>query len=188
MSQFDQAAPSLMVDQWIQGDPTNIDQEQGNVILVEVFQVNCPGCFLYGLPAAIEIYQKFKGQALCVLGLATAFEDFDKNNLENLKKLVFDGEVVGETLNTMSSREMLHGNRLQYSIPFPIAWDQVVDFRADVEETVRKMIHRTSPTSTTSLRKVNPLFPIKSETMLKIKPEPHELLNLMPCRGHPLLS
>ncbi len=145
MSQFDQAAPSFVVDQWVQGNPTNIDLERGNVILVEVFQVNCPGCFLYGLPAAIEIYQKFKGQALCVLGLATAFEDFDKNNLENLKKLVFDGEVVGETLNTMSLRDMLHGNRLQYSIPFPIAWDQVVDFQADIEETVQKMIHRDIP-------------------------------------------
>ena len=40
-------APNLKVAEWIQGMPTNIDKEIGNVILIEVFQVNCPGCFLW---------------------------------------------------------------------------------------------------------------------------------------------
>ena len=37
-------APNLGVSKWVQGLPTNIDKEKDNVVLVEVFQVNCPGC------------------------------------------------------------------------------------------------------------------------------------------------
>jgi len=50
-----QKAPNLKVLKWVQGLPTNIDKEKDRVVLVEVFQVNCPGCFLYGIPEAINI-------------------------------------------------------------------------------------------------------------------------------------
>jgi hypothetical protein len=117
-------APNLEVSTWIQGKPTNIDNEKGNVVLVEVFQVNCPGCFLYGIPEAIDIYRKYSDSGLKVLGLATAFEDFDKNNLENLQKLVTTGEVIGETYRALSQYGQLRGgNKLPYNIPFPIATD-----------------------------------------------------------------
>ncbi len=87
-------APNLKVSEWVQGKPTNIDKETNNLILVEVFQVNCPGCFIYGIPDAIEIYRKYNKRNVTVLGIATAFEDFDKNTLENLKLLLFTGEVI----------------------------------------------------------------------------------------------
>ena len=120
-------APNLAVSKWLQGKPTNIEEERGNVILVEVFQVNCPGCFLYGLPEAIEIYRKYRDSDVKVLGLATAFEDFDKNNLENLQKLVNRGEVIGETYRAFSSSGQLSGgNKLPYKIPFPVATDMLV--------------------------------------------------------------
>ena len=66
-------APSLKVSKWVQGIPTNIDKEKDNVVLVEVFQVNCPGCFLYGIPESIEMYNKYHKEGLTVLGVATAF-------------------------------------------------------------------------------------------------------------------
>ena len=50
-------APNLHVSEWVQGLPTNIDKNIGKVVLIEVFQVNCPGCFMYALPNAIEIYK-----------------------------------------------------------------------------------------------------------------------------------
>jgi hypothetical protein len=117
-------APNIEVSVWVQGKPTNIDKEKGNVVLIEVFQVNCPGCFLYGIPEAIDIYRKYNERGLKVLGLATAFEDFDKNNLENLQKLVTTGEVVGETYRALSQYGRLRdGNKLPYNIPYPIAMD-----------------------------------------------------------------
>jgi hypothetical protein len=120
-------APNLEISTWVQGKPTNIGEERGNVVLVEVFQVNCPGCFLYGMPESIDIYGKYRDRGLTVLGLATAFEDFDKNNLENLQKLVTTGEVIGETYRAFSSTGQLsRGNKLPYKIPFPVAMDMLV--------------------------------------------------------------
>ena len=120
-------APNLEVSTWVQGKPTNIDKERGNVVLVEVFQVNCPGCFLYSIPEVIDIYRRYRDKGLAVLGLATAFEDFDKNNLDNLQKLVSTGEVVGETYRALNNTGQIRdGSKLPYKIPFPVAMDMLV--------------------------------------------------------------
>ena len=120
-------APNLEVSTWVQGKPTNIDEERGNVVLVEVFQVNCPGCFLYSIPEVIDIYRRYREKGLTVVGLATAFEDFDKNNLENLQKLVSTGEIIGETYRAFNNLGQLRdGNKLPYKIPFPVAMDMLV--------------------------------------------------------------
>jgi thiol-disulfide isomerase/thioredoxin len=117
-------APNLSVSKWVQGLETNIDKEKDNVVLIEVFQVNCPGCFLYGIPQAIDIYQKYRKDGLTVLGLATAFEDFDKNTVENLELLLTKGEVIGETVKMLGQYgQLVNGNKLPYKIPFPVAMD-----------------------------------------------------------------
>jgi thiol-disulfide isomerase/thioredoxin len=120
-------APNLEVSSWVQGKPTNIDKERGNVVLVEVFQVNCPGCFLYSIPEVIDIYKKYRDKGLTIIGLATAFEDFDKNNLDNLQKLLSTGEMVGETYRAFSNLgQVREGYKLPYMIPFPVAMDMLV--------------------------------------------------------------
>ena len=105
---------------------TNLDKEEDNVKLVEVFQVNCPGCFIYGIPEAINIYNKYKSEGLTVLGLATAFEDYDKNTLENLELLLSTGEVIGDTKQGLSQYNQLNDGKLQYKIPYPVAMDSLV--------------------------------------------------------------
>lgn len=123
--QIGSKAPNLKVSKWVQGLPTNIDKEKDNVVLVEVFQVNCPGCFIYGIPESIELYKKYRSDGLTVLGMATAFEDFDKNTLENLELLLTTGQVIGETLNSLGQYGQLDGNKLKYKIPFPVAMDSL---------------------------------------------------------------
>src|SRR5207245_10332025 len=110
-------APNLIVSKWAQGLPTNIDKEKDNLVLVEVFQVNCPGCFLYGIPQATDIYQKYRKEGVTVLGVANAFEDFDKNTVENLELLLIEGDVIGETLNDLGQYGKLKvDNKLTYRI------------------------------------------------------------------------
>ena len=117
-------APNLHVSEWVQGLPTNIDKNIGKVVLIEVFQVNCPGCFVYALPNAIEIYKNNTRDDVVVLGLATAFEDYDKNTLDNLKLLLTSGKVIGETFNALSQySQLVDGDKLNYKIPFPVAMD-----------------------------------------------------------------
>jgi thiol-disulfide isomerase/thioredoxin len=117
-------APNIHVSEWVQGLSTNIDKNIGKVILVEVFQVNCPGCFMYALPSAIEIYKKYSRDDVTVLGLATAFEDYDKNTLDNLRLLLTSGEVIGDTLNALRQYgQLIENNKLPYNIPFPVGMD-----------------------------------------------------------------
>lgn len=127
-------APNLQLSEWVQGMPTNFDQEKDHIVLVEVFQVNCPGCFMYGIPEAINIYNKYKDDGVRVLGVATAFEDFDKNTLDNLKMLVETGEVVGDTLQSLGQYGQLDGNKLRYKIPFPLAMDSLVKTNGEISQ------------------------------------------------------
>jgi len=128
-------APNLKVSKWVQGLPTNIDKEKDNVILVEVFQVNCPGCFLYGIPEAIDIHKKYGKDGVTVMGLATAFEDYDKNTLENLELLLKTGEVIGETRNALAQYGKLDDNKLPYKIPFRVAMDSLKKEPADLSQS-----------------------------------------------------
>ena len=125
VARISEKAPNLKVSKWVQGMPTNIDKEKDNVVLVEVFQVNCPGCFIYGIPASIELYNKYHKDGLTVLGMATAFEDFDKNTLDHLELLLTTGETIGDTLNALGQYGKLNGTKLLYKIPFPVAMDSL---------------------------------------------------------------
>ena len=128
-------APELKVSEWVQGGPITLKDYQGKVIVVEVFQVNCPGCFIYGIPEAIDTFQKYKNNDVVVLGLATAFEDFDKNTLENLKLLLKEKKVIGETLTTLTYQsKLLNKGKLSYSIPFPVGMDMLVKEKLPIEE------------------------------------------------------
>lgn len=127
-------APELKVSEWVQGGPISLKDYQGKVVVVEVFQVNCPGCFIYGIPEAIDTYQKYKNNGVVVLGLATAFEDFDKNTLENLKLLLQESKVIGETLTTLSyQNKLLNKGKLSYNIPFPVGMDMLLKERLPIE-------------------------------------------------------
>jgi peroxiredoxin len=128
-------APNIKVSKWVQGMDTNIDKQKDNVVLLEVFQVNCPGCFMYGIPEAIEIYKKYHKDGVTVLGLATAFEDYDKNTIENLELLLRTGEVIGETLRVLEQYGQLKGNKLPYKIPFPVAMDSVKKESANLTQS-----------------------------------------------------
>ena len=144
--QIGQKAPNLKISQWVQGLDTNLDKQGDNIILVDVFQVNCPGCFMYGIPESIEIYNKYKTEGVSVLGVATAFEDFDKNTISNLELLVKTGEVIGETKKMLSQYGQLDGNKLAYKIPYPVAMDSLVKESGDAsKEKMDSLINTQIP-------------------------------------------
>ncbi|MEK9682751.1 MAG: TlpA family protein disulfide reductase [Nitrosopumilus sp.] len=139
--------PNFGVSEWVQGAPTNFDQEKDHIVLVEVFQVNCPGCFMHALPEAIEIYNKYKDDGVRVIGIATAFEDFDKNTLDNLKMLAETGEIVGETKSAFQmSGQLQEGDKLPYKIPFPLAMDNLVKTSGEIsQEKIMEFIYPQIP-------------------------------------------
>ena len=140
-------APNFGVSEWVQGAPTNFEQEKDHIVLLEVFQVNCPGCFMSAIPEAISIYNKYKDDGVRVLGLATAFEDFDKNTLDNLKMLAETGEVVGETKSALATYGKLQeGSRLSYKIPFPLGLDNLTKSAGEIsQEQIMQFIYPQIP-------------------------------------------
>lgn len=146
MPQINELAPDLNVAEWVQGKATNISKERGKIIIIKVFQVNCPGCFSVGFPEILESYKKYSTEPVLFWGLATAFEDFELNNYENLIKLLNQREVVGETLYTLGSQGMLEDNKLSYTIPFPVAWDKINPTNPeDANIATKNMIERDFP-------------------------------------------
>lgn len=105
----------LRTEQVLQGDfsiqPLN---------LISIFQVNCPGCFIYALPLAAKLYERHRDR-INILGLSTAFEDFELNTAENTRKLLQSGEMVGITRQYFQQEQIE-----QYPIPleFAIAFDR----------------------------------------------------------------
>ena len=138
-----QKAPNLGISEFVQGAPTNLDQEKDKIVIVEVFQVNCPGCFMYAIPEAINLYNKYKDEGVRFLGIATAFEDFDKNTLDNLKMLAETGEVIGETKDALSMYGQLkEGNKLPFKIPFPLAMDNLTKAEGEIsQDQIMKFIY-----------------------------------------------
>ena len=173
MPQVDSPAINLDISEWVGGPSTNISDELGKPILIIVFQVNCPGCFIHGIPETLEIRQKFKDSPLLIWGLATAFEDFHLNNLENLNKLVNSGEVVGETLDALNAKGLLNNNRLDYDIPFPIALDRVVSYQpSDYSLEANKFIEKDCPQFDTFPEKDKKV--ILSQVMVYLKQKKYE--------------
>jgi hypothetical protein len=122
-----QCAPEIQVETWVQGGPLSISELHGRVVLLEVFQVNCPGCFVHALPEVLHLHQAYLDQGLTVIGLATAFEDFDKNTLQNLQRLVSTGEVIGEPLRQLGKAGLLQDDRLDYPLLFAIGMDRLIE-------------------------------------------------------------
>lgn len=127
IASINQHAPELELQTWLQGEPSNISEHRGKVILVEIFQVNCTGCFVHALPEVIRLHSLFENDDFVVLGIATAFEHFDINTLDNLKHLLETGKVIGEPLKQLANTKFLNDNKLDYKIPFAVAMDKLIE-------------------------------------------------------------
>jgi hypothetical protein len=103
----------LDYDRILQGDFS-----LGDLNLLFIFQVNCPGCFLYGFPQMERLQQKRQAQGLTVLGLATAFEDFEFNTATNVELLLSEQKTIGATKKAI-------GDLYLQEISFPIASDRL---------------------------------------------------------------
>lgn len=94
-------APELDVAAWV-GEPRPLSSLRGEVVMVETFQMLCPGCVSHGLPQAQRVAAGFPEVA--VIGLHTVFEHH---------------HAMG--------RDALAVFLSEYRIPFPVAIDRHVE-------------------------------------------------------------
>lgn len=87
-------APELAISQWFNtnGNPTLADL-RGEVVVMEAFQMLCPGCVSHGLPQAQRIQQKF-GDAVTVLGLHCVFEHHEAMTPVSLKAFLYEYRIT----------------------------------------------------------------------------------------------
>lgn len=94
-------APAWQVERWFNTPaPLTLETLRGRVIVLEVFQMLCPGCVSHALPQAQRIHALFPPDKVAVIGLHSVFEHHAAMNPDALQ--VF-----------------LH----EYRIPFPVAVD-----------------------------------------------------------------
>lgn len=71
-------APPLLTSGWLNTPgPLDIPDFRGRVLVIEAFQMLCPGCVSHGLPQAQRVAYAFPGDRLAVIGLHTVFEHHD---------------------------------------------------------------------------------------------------------------
>ena len=93
---------AIHASEWLNtDDPPVLEQLKGRVVVVEAFQMLCPGCVTHGLPQALRIRQTFRPEDVVVLGLHSVFEHH-------------------EAMTPVALRAFLH----EYRIRFPVAVDQ----------------------------------------------------------------
>ena len=102
MSRELRTAPELEVTEWLGTDrPLSLRDLRGRVVLIEAFQMLCPGCVSHGLPQARRVAETFAPDDVVVLGLHSVFEHHQ----------------------AQGTREALEAFLHEYRIPFPVAID-----------------------------------------------------------------
>ncbi|WP_302478266.1 redoxin domain-containing protein [Ruegeria atlantica] len=95
-------APELDVTEWFNTDtPLTLDNLKGRVVVIEAFQMLCPGCVLHGIPLAQSIQRTFPEEKVAVIGLHTVFEHHN-------------------AMTPVSLQAFLH----EYRITFPVGVDK----------------------------------------------------------------
>lgn len=80
-------APEIEVDGWIAGDSLNLSELKGKVVLLDMFQIICPGCEA-AHPKIESLRERYADDGLEVVGLAVAFEYESAQTPEKIKDYV----------------------------------------------------------------------------------------------------
>lgn len=112
---------TLDVSEWVNSAPISIGSLRGRVVIVEAFQMLCPGCITHGIPLAQRIRRTFDPSEVMVIGLHTVFEHHSVMGREALEVFV-------------------HGNR----IDFPVAIDRPIAGQA-IPSTMQRYGLRGTP-------------------------------------------
>lgn len=117
-------APELKVQEWLNTEtPLSLAALRGKVVLIEAFQMLCPGCVSHSLPQAVKVSQIFNPEDVAVIGLHTVFEHH----------------------NAQGTKDALSAFLHEYQIHFPVAIDAPSDIGTATPQTMAKYQMRGTP-------------------------------------------
>jgi len=85
-------APEWAIEEWVVGPPTSLEDLRGKVVIIDFFQLWCPGCNKFSIPLMGEWEEKYKTQKeqgqIAFISIHTVFEGRDYQNNKRLRKFV----------------------------------------------------------------------------------------------------
>ncbi len=118
-----QPAPPWRVAQWFNAaTPPSVASLRGRVIVLEAFQMLCPGCVAHALPQALRVHATFPQERVAVVGLHAVFEHHD-------------------AMTPTALAAFLH----EYRIGFPVGVDAPAD-DGPIPQTMRAYAMQGTPT------------------------------------------
>ena len=118
MAPADGAEPfDFDVVEWFNSEPLTPEDLRGRVVLVEFFQMLCPGCVNHGIPQAQRVHRLVNAGQVAVIGIHSAFEHHDVMGPEALQVFLAEFGVTfpvavdrpGEVLPATMKRWRLEG-------------------------------------------------------------------------------
>lgn len=90
-------APAWDIAEWLNGAPATVGDFTGKVVIVEFFQLWCPGCKKFSIPLLKHWQRKFAKQIaagdLTIVSIHTVFEGHDYQNPKRLRAFIKEKEI-----------------------------------------------------------------------------------------------
>ena len=82
-------APEWAVSEWLNGDPGSLADQRGRVVLIDFFQLWCPGCRRFSIPLFQRWDEKYGDRDdVLILSIHTVFEGHDQQTPERLREFI----------------------------------------------------------------------------------------------------
>ncbi len=87
-------APELVISEWINGDPGSLESMKGKVVVIDFFQMWCPGCNSFALPLMRQLEKRYKKRHdIVFLFVHTVFEGHTYQTPDDLKEYVIENGI-----------------------------------------------------------------------------------------------
>ena len=115
-------APEWDIAEWVHGDPVRLQDLRGQVVVIDFFQLWCPGCKSFSIPTTLQwekdFAQDIAEDRMKIVSIHTVFEGHEHQNINRLKKFVKKtgfGHPVGNDRHDIDDRlpntMILYGTR-----------------------------------------------------------------------------
>ncbi len=85
-------APRWDIETWFNSEPLNVEDLKGKVVIIDFFQMICPGCRKFSIPVVKGWEHRFKSQIkagnLAIISIHTVFEVHQIQTNDRLKKFL----------------------------------------------------------------------------------------------------
>ena len=115
-------APEWDIAEWIKSEPVRLEDLRGQVVVIDFFQLWCPGCKSFSIPLTLrwekEFAEEIANDKMKIVSIHTVFEGHEHQTVDRLRTFVEKtgfGHPVGHDRHDISDRlpntMILYGTR-----------------------------------------------------------------------------